>query len=42
MDCKVCGRPEDRLSADCPRSDIHFICLTAKTRWPGLLKEAIP
>ena len=25
--CNVCGRPEDRMSCECPRSDVHFICM---------------
>ena len=26
--CPTCGRPEERLSVDCPRTDVHFIRMT--------------
>lgn len=26
--CKDSGQPENGLSVDCPRTDIHIVCMT--------------
>ena len=40
--CRVCGRPEDRMSCECPRSDVHIVCMVEPAdRFAKLMEESV-